>query len=81
MGRNRPPFSGPWAPPAMKNRWLPALVLTPSVVLVGACVYGFIAFTVYLSFTASTLLPVSGSNSVMLSISSPKKLMRQALSS
>lgn len=43
----------------MKNRWLPALVLTPSVVLVGACVYGFIAFTVYLSFTASTLLPVS----------------------
>jgi glucose/mannose transport system permease protein len=43
----------------MKNRWLPALVLTPSVVLVGACVYGFIAFTVYLSFTASTLLPVT----------------------
>ena len=43
----------------MKHRWLPSLVLTPSVVLVGACVYGFIAFTVYLSFTASTLLPVN----------------------
>lgn len=42
----------------MKNRWLPSLVLTPSVLLVGACVYGFIAFTIYLSFTASTILPV-----------------------
>lgn len=43
----------------MIKRWLPSLVLSPSVVLVGACVYGFIAFTLYLSFTASTLLPVS----------------------
>ena len=41
----------------MKNRWLPALVLSPSLLLVGVCVYGFIAFTVYLSFTASTILP------------------------
>ena len=41
----------------MKNRWLPALTLTPSLVLVGACVYGFIAFTIYLSFTTSTLMP------------------------
>jgi len=43
----------------MKKRWLPSLVLSPSVVLVGACVYGFIAFTIYLSFTASTILPVT----------------------
>ena len=42
----------------MNNRWLPSLVLTPSIVLVGACVYGFILFTVYLSFTSSTILPV-----------------------
>ena len=41
----------------MKNRWLPALTITPSLVLVGACVYGFIAFTIYLSFTTSTLMP------------------------
>ncbi len=32
-------------------------VLSPSVVLIGACVYGYIAFTVYLSFTASTIMP------------------------
>ena len=41
----------------MKNRWLPALVLSPSLLLVGVCVYGFIAFTFYLSFTPSTILP------------------------
>ena len=41
----------------MKNRWLPALTITPSLILVGACVYGFIAFTIYLSFTTSTLMP------------------------
>ena len=41
----------------MKNRWLPALALSPSLLLVGVCVYGFIAFTFYLSFTASTILP------------------------
>ncbi|UFS55582.1 sugar ABC transporter permease [Comamonadaceae bacterium M7527] len=41
----------------MKNRWLPSLVLSPSIIMVGICVYGFIAFTVYLSFTASTILP------------------------
>jgi glucose/mannose transport system permease protein len=34
------------------------LVLSPSVLLVGACVYGYIAFTFYLSFTASTMMPV-----------------------
>lgn len=33
------------------------LVLSPSVLLMGACVYGYIAFTIYLSFTGSTILP------------------------
>lgn len=42
----------------MKNRWLPFLTLIPSILLVGACVYGFIAFTIFLSFTSSTILPV-----------------------
>jgi glucose/mannose transport system permease protein len=42
----------------MKNRWIPSLVLSPSILLVGACVYGFIAFTIFLSFTSSTILPV-----------------------
>lgn len=32
-------------------------MLSPSIIMVGICVYGFIAFTVYLSFTASTILP------------------------
>ena len=41
----------------MKNRWLPSLVLSPSLLMVGVCVYGFIAFTFYLSFTTSTILP------------------------
>lgn len=41
----------------MKAGWLPKLLITPSVVLLLACVYGYIMFTVYLSFTSSTLLP------------------------
>lgn len=41
-----------------RNSWIPSLVLSPSLLLVGICVYGFIAFTVYLSFTSSTILPV-----------------------
>ena len=41
------------APPIAK------LVLSPSVLLIGACVYGYIVFTIYLSFTASTLMPVT----------------------
>ena len=41
----------------MRQRWLPTLMLSPSLLLVGACVYGFIAFTVVLSFTSSTILP------------------------
>lgn len=41
----------------MKAGFLPKLLLAPSAVLVLACVYGYIMFTVYLSFTASTLMP------------------------
>ena len=36
---------------------LPKLVLSPSVFLVLVFVYGFIAFTGYLSFTGSRILP------------------------
>ena len=42
----------------MKAGWLPKLLITPSALLVLVCVYGYIMFTVYLSFTPSTLLPV-----------------------
>ncbi len=42
---------------AMKLRFLPVLVLSPSVLLVAVCVYGFIAYSGYLSFTASRMLP------------------------
>jgi len=34
-------------------------VLAPSVLLIGVCVYGYIAFTAWLSFTASTMVPVT----------------------
>lgn len=44
----------------MKAGWLPKLLITPSALLVLVCVYGYIMFTVYLSFTASTILPVLG---------------------
>ncbi|MFY0617987.1 carbohydrate ABC transporter permease [Shimia sp.] len=37
--------------------WLPKLVLSPSLALVLVFVYGFIIFSVYLSFTDSRLLP------------------------
>lgn len=39
---------------------LPKLVLAPSILLVAIFVYGFIAFTVYLSFTDSRILPSFG---------------------
>jgi glucose/mannose transport system permease protein len=42
----------------MKAPGIAKLVLSPSVLLVGACVYGYIGFTLYLSFTASTMMPV-----------------------
>jgi glucose/mannose transport system permease protein len=41
----------------MKAGWLPKLLITPSAFLILVCVYGYIMFTVYLSFTASTILP------------------------
>ncbi|MDE3009522.1 MAG: sugar ABC transporter permease [Pseudomonadota bacterium] len=41
----------------MRAGWLPKLLLSPSVILVLVCVYGYIMFTVYLSFTASTMMP------------------------
>ncbi len=41
----------------MKTSLLPKALLSPSVLLVLVCVYGYIMFTIYLSFTASTLMP------------------------
>jgi glucose/mannose transport system permease protein len=41
----------------MKSGYLPKLLFSPSVFLVLLCVYGYIMFTVYLSFTSSTMLP------------------------
>jgi glucose/mannose transport system permease protein len=41
----------------MRAGLLPRLLLSPSVLLVLVCVYGYIMFTAYLSFTGSTLLP------------------------
>ncbi|MBB5515370.1 glucose/mannose transport system permease protein [Rubricella aquisinus] len=40
--------------------WLPKLVLSPSLAMVLVFVYGFILFSVYLSFTDSRLLPSYG---------------------
>jgi glucose/mannose transport system permease protein len=37
--------------------WLPKLVLSPSLAVMLIFVYGFIAFTIYLSFTDSRMLP------------------------
>ncbi|TRW98687.1 sugar ABC transporter permease [Paracoccus sp. M683] len=37
--------------------WLPKLVLSPSVAAILVFVYGFIAYTIYLSFTGSKMLP------------------------
>ena len=39
------------------DRWIPVLVLSPSVVVSLVFVYGFLLLTGYLSFTASTLMP------------------------
>jgi len=39
---------------------LPKLVLSPTIAIVAIFVYGFIAFTVYLSFTDSRILPSFG---------------------
>ena len=37
--------------------WLPKLVLSPSVAMIFVFVYGFIIFTIYVSFTDSRILP------------------------
>ena len=39
------------------QHWIPKVVLSPSLALVLLFVYGFILFTVYLSFTDSRILP------------------------
>lgn len=41
----------------MRAGLLPKLLITPSAMLVLVCVYGYISFTFYLSFTASTMMP------------------------
>jgi glucose/mannose transport system permease protein len=41
----------------MRAGLLPKLLLSPSAVLVLVCVYGYIMFTFYLSFTTSTMMP------------------------
>ncbi|MBM3395428.1 MAG: sugar ABC transporter permease [Betaproteobacteria bacterium] len=41
----------------MRAGLLPKLLLSPSVLLVLVCVYGYIMFTLYLSFSTSTLMP------------------------
>jgi glucose/mannose transport system permease protein len=41
----------------MRANALPKLLLSPSALLVLVCVYGYIMFTIYLSFTASTMMP------------------------
>jgi glucose/mannose transport system permease protein len=41
----------------MKAGYLPKLLFSPSVILMLVCVYGYIMFTIYLSFTSSTMLP------------------------
>lgn len=41
----------------MKAGFLPRLLISPSALLVLVCVYGYIMFTIYLSFTTSTMLP------------------------
>ena len=42
------------------QNWLPKLVLSPSLAIMLIFVYGFIAFTIYLSFTDSRMLPSYG---------------------
>ena len=45
---------------ASLQAWLPKLVLSPSLAMILVFVYGFIAFTFYLSFTDSRILPSFG---------------------
>lgn len=41
----------------MRAGALPKLLITPSALLILVCVYGYIMFTIYLSFTSSTMMP------------------------
>jgi glucose/mannose transport system permease protein len=41
----------------MKAGLLPKLLISPSAILVLVCVYGYIMFTIYLSFTTSQMMP------------------------
>jgi glucose/mannose transport system permease protein len=41
----------------MRAGFLPKLLISPSAFLLLVCVYGYIMFTVYLSFTTSTMMP------------------------
>jgi glucose/mannose transport system permease protein len=41
----------------MRTSALPKLLISPSMLLVVVCVYGYIMFSVYLSFTGSTMMP------------------------
>ncbi|MEO1225564.1 MAG: sugar ABC transporter permease, partial [Pseudomonadota bacterium] len=55
--------SRPDLTPSVRDRfqaWLPKLVLSPSFAVILVFVYGFIAFTGYLSFTDSRILPTFG---------------------
>lgn len=45
---------------ALADRWIPKLVLSPSIVISLVFVYGFIIVTGYLSFSNSTLMPRYG---------------------
>ena len=42
------------------QEWLPKIVLSPSIAMVFVFVYGFILFTIYVSFTDSRILPFVG---------------------
>ena len=42
------------------QNWIPKLVLSPSLAMMLVFVYGFILFSVYLSFTDSRILPTYG---------------------
>lgn len=56
MAATDPMLSGADFRTRLQN-WLPKIVLAPSFAVMVIFVYGFIAFTVYLSFTGSRMLP------------------------
>ena len=46
-----------WRRSALAEKWVPKLVLAPSLAASLVFVYGFMLVTGYLSFTASTMMP------------------------